>query len=132
MAKYMFRRNGPRLHPFVVIFVLIFAIALFFFLSSFLGNKNGGQKMGMPTDEVVAETPAVDIAAPAQAQISGTNVNMRDAPSTGTGKVVHRFPGGESVVVLDKTRDADNKGYVWYKVRFESREGWVYGQYVKE
>ncbi|MDY2985662.1 MAG: NINE protein [Synergistes jonesii] len=65
----------------------------------------------------------------ATGHIKGTNVNMREVPSTGS-KVVYLFHGGETVEVHGKTEAKQNK-YPWYKVTYNGYEGWVYGQFIE-
>lgn len=129
MARYNFAQRGFRPRPFTIILILVFAIAFFYFFSSFYRDK-AHHKNAVPEQTTPETTVEVPAAKTVRAQITATRVNMRDAPSTQTGKVIHRFAGSEFVDVLDKTPEPDAGGYIWYKVRFESFTGWVYGQYA--
>lgn len=62
-------------------------------------------------------------------QITGTQVNLREKPSTNS-KVIYRFSGWQNVKVLDKVSRKSDK-FPWYKVTYKGKTGWVYGKFLK-
>ncbi len=72
---------------------------------------------------------------PVLVKITGSSVNIR-AEGSKTGKVIGRFAGGETAVVLREEQTGDT--YPWSQVIARVPwpdgpvvEGWVYGQYVE-
>ena len=68
---------------------------------------------------------------PKEADLSGTNVNLRSAPSTGAqtlGRFADRADAGELLVLAESK---DESGNLWYRViGARHGEGWVFGKYV--
>lgn len=68
---------------------------------------------------------------PKEADLSGTNVNLRSAPSTGAsqvGRFADRADAGELLVLAESKDEAGN---IWYRViGARHGEGWVFGKYV--
>lgn len=68
---------------------------------------------------------------PKAAELSGTNVNLRSAPSTGApqaGRFADRTDAGELLVTAESKDDAGN---LWYRViGVRHGEGWVFGKFV--
>lgn len=56
-------------------------------------------------------------------------VNLRDAPSL-SGEDIGTLNKGETAAYLGQ-KSTDNRGVVWYKVRFEGKTGWVSSRYSK-
>ena len=68
---------------------------------------------------------------PKAAELSGTNVNLRSAPSTGAqtlGRFADSADAGELLVTAESKDDAGN---LWYRViGVRHGEGWVFGKFV--
>jgi hypothetical protein len=66
------------------------------------------------------------------AELSGTNVNLRSAPSTGApqvGRFADSTDAGELLVLAESKDEAGN---LWYRViGVRHGEGWIFGKFVK-
>ena len=56
-------------------------------------------------------------------------VNLRDEPNL-DGEDIGTMDEGETAAYLGK-KSTDNRGVVWYKVRFNGKEGWISSRYSK-
>jgi len=69
---------------------------------------------------------------PKTAELSGTNVNLRSAPSTGApqvGRFADSTDAGELLVLAESKDEAGN---LWYRViGVRHGEGWIFGKFVK-
>ena len=59
--------------------------------------------------------------------IIGNNIWVRDAPSDG--EVIMKLNDGDRCELLEKGKYEEIRGMkdYWYKIKFDGKEGWVYG-----
>lgn len=68
-------------------------------------------------------------------RISTSTLNVRSGPSTGYG-IIGQVHNGEAYIVRDSS-DSRSGGYngieyIWHKIQFDDRTGWVYDAYTNE
>jgi hypothetical protein len=69
---------------------------------------------------------------PKAAELSGTNVNLRSAPSTGAPQVGRFADPTDAGELLVTAESKDEAGNLWYRViGARHGEGWVFGKFVK-
>ncbi len=72
------------------------------------------------TTQSVAEAGVTMVA------VTGSNVNLREGPST-EATIVGKVAAGDNLIAYGKTEDG-----LWYKVKFANTEGYIYAEYVSE
>lgn len=64
--------------------------------------------------------------------ITGNEVRFRTLPSTGSdSKIISVFYSGDEALLLDKNAGSGNGCSIWYKVKYESNEGYVCGDFAR-
>lgn len=88
-------------------------------------------RSGSIVDETQGGLPSIQIVDPGRGVVIGTNVNVRSDHST-TGSVVARLSSDARAEILDTWQGTSGAlTGPWYQIRFNGKEGWIYGQYLQ-
>lgn len=114
----------------VGLFLLAICSALYFANEKW-GNRDESnnaikEQTNIEQEEVVVEEKETDEVKTFKNEIAQntSNLNLRDYPST-DGKVIVVIPKNSKLDVLSQIRNG------WYKVSYDSKEGYVSGEYIK-
>lgn len=116
------------------IFFLLITIAIMGYMFT---SCSGHGKKKSPSDtldsaKVLADSlKKIEDAKPKFLVIKGSNVNLRVDPGT-EAKRIKQLKTNDTCEILEKSK-LDTIGEIidyWYKVRFKTKEGWVFGQFT--
>ncbi len=64
----------------------------------------------------------------------GSNLRMRDRPSLNS-NIITRIPDQSQVIIIETSDMIDSvngQSGNWYKIKYKSKIGWVWGNYIKQ
>lgn len=115
--------------PFFSVFIMLGCLLFFGLASCGNADKPGSDENSLPAknDSIVAKKTQQDTLL----IIKGTNVNMRVSPDLKAVRI-KQLTTGDTCAILEKSKldTIDETTDYWYKIRFKSKEGWVYGAFT--
>jgi len=115
-------------------FFLLFVLSImgYMFTSCSGGAKKEVKNDSLDSAKIAADSlKKIEDAKPKFLVIKGSNVNMRVDPGT-EAKRIKQLKTNDTCEILEKSK-LDTIGEIidyWYKVRFKTKEGWVFGQFT--
>ncbi len=116
------------------VFLTILAVIIAGYLLTSCSGKGKGSASTTDTSATKAKTDTLKPSAeavPTSLSVTGSSVNMRVLPSVKAARI-KQLKMNDSCAVLERGKMDTVGGFVdyWYKIKYKTKEGWVFGQYT--
>jgi hypothetical protein len=112
--------------------ILIFGLAGYMFTSCSGSGKQKPKSDSLDSAKTVADSLIkIEAVVPKFLVIKGTNVNMRVDPGV-KAKKIRQLKSNDTCAILEKGK-LDSVGSsidYWYKIKYKTKEGWVFGEFT--